>query len=104
MTAPDILPHLGDLILLALFIVGAGSLTFALWLKEARIKELEVNAAELDERLAHQEKMQREMAKIMERFVGTLVNDALGDKAAGNGRLVMDRAMPMRGRNGWGES
>jgi len=41
MTGPDILPHLGDLVLLALFIVGASSLGLAVWVQAGKIKAIE---------------------------------------------------------------
>lgn len=81
MTGPDILPHIGDLFLLALFIVGAGAVTVALWLQSGTIDRQEQRIAELDERVSHQEVMSREMAELLERFVGTLVNDAIGGNA-----------------------
>ena len=108
MTAPDILPHLGNLVLLALFIAAAASLGIAIWLQagdinrlETRIASQDARLAEFDERLAHQEAMQKEMAKILERFVVNLVSDAIGGKRGGDGGDHLDEIMPTFGRNGW---
>jgi len=100
MTAPDILPHLGDLILLALFIVGAVSLGLAIWLQAGKIDRLEERAAELERRAMRQDKALKDLGLVVERCVVRSVSEAIGDRRNGNGGDVLDEIMPVFGRNG----
>jgi len=99
MTAPDILPHLGDLVLLALFIVGAVSLSLAIWIQAGKIDRLHERAAELERRALRQDKALKDLGLVVERCVVRSVSEAIGDRRNGNGGDVLDEIMPVF-RNG----
>lgn len=106
MTGPDILPHIGDLVLLALFIVGAVSLGLAIWIQAGKIDRLEERAADLEDRIAElerramrQDKALKDLGLVVERCVVRSVSEAIGDRRNGNGGDVLDEIMPVF-RNG----